>query len=103
MSVRVNSQHRLAGKTVNLDNGRGDPARGLVVRAAQFEVEATFAELAEAGDISGKVWDDSPANWAVLHYQNRALLTGLPRDENVVYGKIEGLGHIVHESELPNA
>ncbi len=52
----------------------------------------------------GISWKDSNGNPAALEY---ALRIGMkiqdekvPLDDNVVYGKIDGLGHLFHESEL---
>jgi len=48
----------------------------------------------------GKSWMHADGNWAALHYAQRSGLTGLPIDNEVVYGKIDSLGHVVHVSEL---
>ncbi len=52
--------------------------------------------------IAGKSWRNSDGNPAALGY---AMRTGLgdmriPNDDEVVYGKIGGLGYLVHLSEL---
>lgn len=100
--MRFVSQHRFANvNAVTLTERASDPLRGMVVAGAQFEVEGTVAELNAASVMQcASVWEPA-SNWAVLHYQARALATNLPHDDNVVYGHIDGLGHIVHESELP--
>lgn len=88
--------HRLAGQTVTLINAQ-DPVRGMVVAGAKFCVEDSVAAL-----LDSPVWSGvTTTNWAVANYRIRAARIDLPVDENVVYGKIGGLGHIVHESELP--
>lgn len=33
-------------------------------------------------------------------YMGRALAEGLPTDEKIHYGHVQGLGEVVHESEL---
>lgn len=39
-------------------------------------------------------------NFAALNYAMRVIELGLPNDSNVVYGKINSLGYIFHESEI---
>lgn len=39
-------------------------------------------------------------NPACMKYAIRSAFAGLPTDNNVVYGKVGGFGHIVHVSEL---
>lgn len=39
-------------------------------------------------------------NWAARHYLDRANRNGLPTYDELYYGKIEGLGHILHGSEF---
>ena len=50
--------------------------------------------------VYGKSWMFSDGNPAAMQYAMRAGLTGLPADDNVWYGKIGGLGYLVHELEL---
>ena len=50
--------------------------------------------------INGKSWMDSNGNPAAMGYAWRAGTSGLPKDNQVVYGKIEGSGYIVHLNEL---
>lgn len=50
--------------------------------------------------ITGKSWMDSEGNPAALMYAIRFGIDKLPYDDNVVYGKIDGLGHLIHISEL---
>jgi hypothetical protein len=53
--------------------------------------------------VSGGSWQTAQGNPAALHYAIRTGLAGLgyvPPDDEVVYGKIGGLGHLVHVSEL---
>ena len=47
-------------------------------------------------NISGKSWGDCDGNIACLQY---AMRPG-PDDDEVVYGKIGNMGHLVHISEL---
>lgn len=50
--------------------------------------------------VSGKSWMDSEGNPAAMKYGIRSGLTGLPLDDDVVYGKIGSFGELVHVSEL---
>jgi hypothetical protein len=52
--------------------------------------------------IAGKSWMDAEDNPAAIRYGIRSGSTGLPFDDEVVYGKVgcSGLGHLVHVSEL---
>lgn len=50
----------------------------------------------------GKSWMICEGNLACLGYAVRAGVGGLPIDNNVWYGKYEGLGYLIHESEIVN-
>jgi len=50
--------------------------------------------------ISGKSWMFCVGNPAAMNYGIRSGLNGLPIDDEVVYGHINGLGFLVHISEL---
>lgn len=53
--------------------------------------------------VAGQSWTVSNGNFAALQYAIRSGLHGLPMDDEVVYGKVNGLGHLVHVSEIgPN-
>ena len=39
-------------------------------------------------------------NPACLKYAVRSAFAMLPTDDNVLYGKVNGLGHLVHISEV---
>lgn len=56
-------------------------------------------------NVFGKSWMFSDGNPAALNYALRSGVNGLPINDDVVYAKINGLGHLVHTSEisLPNA
>lgn len=45
------------------------------------------------------------SNPICLRYAMRASTSAvrIPNDNEVVYGKIDGMGHLLHESELPVA
>ena len=84
------------GITVRIRDGVTDPARGIVVGGAEYEIEGLW----NSPRIGGKSWMDSNGNPACLHYAMRSAANGLPIDNNVLYGKIGGLGHLVHVSEI---
>jgi hypothetical protein len=86
--------HPLAGKTVLIKEGTVDPAQSMVVGGAEYRIEDWWDRLG-AGS-----WQDATGNFAAIHYTYRAPFNGLPKDDEVVYGKIGRLGHIVHVSEL---
>lgn len=84
----------LAGQTVKIKEGTLDPAQNLVVGGAMYWVEDWWDHL------TGKTWSESVGNFAAVHYGFRLGVNGLPADNEVVYGKIGSLGHIVHVSEI---
>ena len=52
--------------------------------------------------VAGGSWMFAEGNPVAMAYAIRSGLvsTGLPIDDEVVYGKVNGIGHIVHVSEL---
>jgi len=54
--------------------------------------------------VSGKSWMFSDGNPAALNYAMRSGFSDLhiPNDNEVLYGKINGLGYLVHITELDN-
>ena len=50
--------------------------------------------------ILGRSWMVASGNPAAYGYAIRSGLEGLPTEGIVYYGKIKGLGELVHESEL---
>lgn len=88
-----NESHPLAYKTVTLNENAKDPVQGQVVAGAEFMVEDWWDKL------TGKSWMFSDGNFAALHYAMRDP-SNTPLDDEVVYGKIGALGHIVHVSML---
>jgi len=50
--------------------------------------------------LTGKSWMYSEGNPAAMIYGMRAGFNNLPTDDDVVYVKINNLGHLVHTSEL---
>jgi hypothetical protein len=87
-------QHPLAGKSVRIKDHVIDPAQRAVVPGAKYRIEDWWDRL------GGQSWKDSQGNPACLHYAMRSARASLPLDDEVVYGKIDHLGHLVHVSEL---
>lgn len=87
MSIHAQS-HPLAGKTVTVDLGGG---------LVDYTVEDWWDRVA------GISWQVAQYNPSCLKYAIRAGLAGLPANDEVVYGKSAGYGHLVHDSELGDA
>ena len=86
----MKQKHELAGKTVRL-NCAPDPDK---LNGQEFVVEDYWENIA------GRSWMFCDGNPACMKYAMRSAFAGLPIDNNVVYGKVGGFGHIVHVSEL---
>jgi hypothetical protein len=80
----------LAGKTVKL-NCKPCPEQ---LNGQEFTVEDWWQ------NVSGQSWMNCGGNPACLKYAVRSGFSGLPTDNEVVYGKVGSFGHIVHVSEL---
>jgi hypothetical protein len=66
-----------------------------------FEWQGEPFEVEDWWDrVYGESWAWSKNNPAALTYAMRIMLTEIPDDDQVVYGKRHGLGHLVHVSEL---
>lgn len=83
--------HPLAGSTLKVRTpdhfqlGEGPHA---------FELEDWWDRL------TGGSWMSAEGNPAALVYAMRSGMSGLPIDDEVVYGKIGPFGHLVHVSEI---
>lgn len=77
-------RHPQAGQTIQVDMGNGP---------VDYRLEDWWDRL------TGGSWMDAVGNPAALNYAMRSALT-LPLDNEVVYGKIGGLGYLVHVSEF---
>lgn len=86
--------HPLAGRTVTIRKGVHDAAQHQVMPGAQYRVEDYWDRL------TGKSWMHSDGNPAAMHYAIRNATNSLPIDDEVLYGKIGSLGHLVHVSEI---
>ncbi len=94
-------KHPLANKTVKLNikipsNKKQANSPGILeLKDKEFRIEDWVLNMP-----GGKSWMDMNGNPACLKYAIRSGISGLPTDDNVVYGKVDGLGHLIHESEL---
>ena len=88
--------HPLAGKTVLLNKNAADPARGILTPGTLYDVEDWWDKL------TGQSWMTTEGNFACTHYAMRSALVMPPIaiDDEVVYGHVRGLGHLVHAGEL---
>lgn len=82
-----------AGKTVKLK------PTVVGMRGKLFEVEDYWDR------VDGKSWMACVGNMAVLSYSIRAGVSNnlgitIPLDNEVLYGKLEGMGYLVHVCEL---
>lgn len=87
------ASHPLAGKTVVLNL----KAPGHIIDSGDhYRIEDWWDKL------TGFSWMDEQGigNPACLHYAIRAGNAGIAPDNDVVYGKVRGLGHLIHVSEL---
>ena len=88
------NRSELAGKTVKLAKDVSDPFAGVQPAGSDYCVEDYWINVA------GKSWMFSDGNPAAMNYAIRSGIASLPIDDRVLYGKIQGLGFLVHESEL---
>ena len=84
----------LSGQTVKTAVEINDPFVGRIPAGSDYRVEDYWI------NVSGGSWMDAVGNPAALNYAMRSATAGLPIDDNVLYGKIGGLGFLIHESEL---
>jgi hypothetical protein len=84
-------KHPLAGQKVIL-KCKEDPD-GL--NGKEFIIEDWWQNVS-----GGQSWMDCNGNPTCLKYAWRSGFAGLPLDNKVIYGHINGIGHLVHESEL---
>lgn len=90
-------KHNLAGQTVRIKED---------VRHPQYKIGGKEFVVEDWWDrVSGSSWmDDATSAWVAVVYAIRTGMEGLPDDgvgaDEVVYGKVDGMGHLIHESEL---
>lgn len=87
-------QQIVSGTTYELNEKASDNIRQMVVPGEHYVVEGLWKEL------TGKSWLDSDGNPAAIQYALRVSSSGLPWDDDVYYGRINNLGHLVHASEI---
>ena len=85
----IRDQHRLSGKTVTIHPKKEYQD---VIKNAHFQIEDYWE------NVSGRSWMVSEGNPACLVYAIRSV--GLPIDNEVIYGKINGFGYLIHINEL---
>lgn len=81
--------HPLAGKHVKIKNANDPNLDG-----CEFYVEDWWVNVA------GQSWKTCDGNPACMAYCGRVIRSGLPLNDEVVYGKIGSFGYLVHDSEL---
>mgnify|MGYP001613224196 CR=1 FL=1 len=88
MSYNRRVRHSLAGQQVII--GKGNLA------GQEYTIEDYWE------NVSGGSWMNAKGNPACLMYAMRTAFQEyrVPTDNEVIYGKIGGLGHLVHVSEL---
>ena len=91
-----NEPHPKAGEIVTLVHAH-DPQRHMVESGVPFRVEDWYDRISE-----GQSWRKHKT-FATHWYQQRAASTDLPLDDEVLYGHIGSLGHLVHISEIPKS
>lgn len=84
-------RHPLAGKTVKLKDGIPPFINGEAA-GAKFTVEDWAVNV-----LGQSVWSAN-GNPAAMEYAIRSVT--LPIDNDVIYGKVGGFGHFVHDSEI---
>jgi len=91
----LRERHPLAGTMVKVHPAPGTEFENLQ-QGANFLIEDWYE------NVNGELWKASARRgiWAAVHYATRATGSGLPHDDEVVYGHIGELGYLVHVSEL---
>lgn len=84
--------HPLAGQTVRIKEGVEHPQ--FRIGGAEYRVEDWWDRVA------GKSWMVCQGNPACLIYAMRSGFARIPTDNEVLYGKVNGLGVLVHKSEI---
>lgn len=91
----VRTPSEFAGTTVKIRAGVVDPLQHMVVGGADYQVEDWWLNIAR------KSWEYCHGNPAAIQYALRiGMSPSVPIDDEVLYGKIDGVGHLVHISEI---
>jgi hypothetical protein len=91
MSAIHTEPHPLAGHTIDIPH----PDHPLTSELVEYRIEDWYDRVA------GCSWMVADGNMTALKYAIRSGALGLPTDNLVVYGHINGLAQALHESELP--
>lgn len=94
MTTTTRDPHPLADQTVVLPDHVSKTGAGPIRPGAEYVVEDWWDRL------TGGSWMDANGNPAAMSYALRAGMVGLPLDNQVVYGHIGGIGHLLHVTEL---
>lgn len=84
--------HPLAGKTVTV--------KIIIPPSDKPSVQQGFKIEDWWDRVAGESWTTCDGNPACLQYAMRSGFAKMPIDNEVVYGKVGALGHIVHISEI---
>jgi hypothetical protein len=77
------------------------PLAGKTVKVVAGEFAGNDYRVEDWNDrVIGKSWMFADGNPACLMYAMRSALDRLPTDNEVLYGKIGSLGHLIHISEV---
>lgn len=91
----IRNRSPYAGETVIVKgNSAKDPMSGALLSGKEFVIEDWWE------NVYGESWMFSDGNPAALSYAFRIGMAGGPIDNEVLYGKIDGLGYLFHVSEL---
>lgn len=89
--MKHTESHPLAGQTVT----------ALVQRGPKLEPERVEYRVEDWWDLlTGGSWMFAEGNPAAMQYALRSGFAGLPTDDEVVYGKVGHLGHLIHVTEI---
>lgn len=80
--------HPLAGQLITVSSGE--------FAGKEYRVEDWWDRL------TGGSWMNANGNPAALDYAMRSAFEKLPLDDEVVYGKIDAFGKLIHVSQLPD-
>lgn len=64
------------------------------LKGQDIEIEGLWTK------VFGSSWMHANVNPACIEYAIRSAEDGLPTDDKVHYGKINGLGYLIHDSEF---
>lgn len=95
----MREKFKYAGQTVKVKEGVGNDYFGTNMSGEDFTIE-DWCE-----NVLGCSWTDADGNPAAIEYAIRHISFGRnnnvpPFSNDVVYGKIDGLGHLFHINEL---